>query len=467
MNVLFLMDDQHHPHMLSDLGDCPKGIDGKPLVETPNLNRLMREGVYFRHAFTPTAICGPSRTCIYTGQYPFVHGQYTNPETVRINETSPSLLSEFRRRGYRTAMFGKNHLPNAIGKDFEIRHDLRDFYGQVLPELGIDTEKKVSAEVSHRFESWISKIPPQHSTEAWTAEGTLNFLDQQGTQPFFAWVSFERPHEPHSPDPETAKLVDPDRIPLPWDDYELFERTVIQPRPGREHFWKLGGWGNPRLYQEAVARYYSLIGLIDQQIGRILAKLEERKLRENTLILFCPDHGDFGGDFGQLGKNVPVYEQLYKVPLLWADPTQPQDHGKVVEGLWETIDIYPSLMERLGWETPPTVQGVSFLQALAGWRPTGKDRVFCETTMCKMLRTREFKLAFHLDRPDHGQLFRMLPRPDELHNCWDDPACREVRDGLVRQLLHHLATNLQPRAVSPDWEPLYPTRHNQWLVAHR
>jgi len=106
---------------------------------------------------------------------------------------------------------------------------------------------------------------------------------------------------------------------------------------------------------------------------------------ENTLIIFCPDHGEFGGDYGQLGKNVPVYEQLYKVPMIWCDPTRPQDHGKVIEGIWETIDLYPSIMERLDLEIPAQAQGTSFLQAIDGWRPVGKEYAFFETPMCKML----------------------------------------------------------------------------------
>ncbi len=464
MNVIFLMDDQHHPEAISCLRGCPKGVDGKPLVETPNLNRLVAQGVRFSHAYTPTAICSPSRTCFFTGMYPFAHGHYGNNIDVPLDTDIPSLAHEFQRRGYATGVFGKCHLPNDLSKAFEVQHTLDSGeYRDYLARHGLSDAALQTPRSHNRFLTWTSRIPQEHSTEVWTAEHAISFLRQHqpGKKPFFAWVTFERPHAPHSPDAETEKLVHPDRVPLPWDDYELFEQTKLQPRPGPEDFWKLGAWENPGIFQQAVARYYSLIGLIDKQIGQILEALDAQGLAGETLVVFCPDHGDFGGEYGQLGKNVPVYEQLYKVPLLWCDPTRPQNHGKVVEGLWETIDLLPSLMERMGWDVAPRAQGYSFLRAIDGWRPTGREYVFAETSMCRMIRTREHKLAFHLDRPDDGQLFDMLPHPDELHNRWHDPDCSTIRDKLIRRLLMHLMRYQQSRSHMGDWEPLAPTRYNK------
>jgi arylsulfatase A-like enzyme len=400
---------------------------------------------------------------MFTGMYPFAHGHYGNNNDVQLDDDLPSLASEFHGRGYNTGLFGKDHLPEQLTAPFEVKQTISKEYQEYLNEKGLSDEACHTPKRDMQFDSWTSEIPKRHSTEVWTAERAIDFIKKQNPEgnDFFCRVSFERPHAPHSPDPQTEKLVDPDRVPLPWEDYELFEQTRIQPRPGREDYWKLGGWDNPGIYQRAVARYYSLIGLIDEQIGRILSALEEQGLAEDTLIVFCPDHGDFGGDYGQLGKNVPVYEQLYRVPIIWCDPARPQDHGKVIEGLWETIDLFPSLMQRLGWEIPARVQGQSFLRAIDGWRPVGKPYVFMETNMCRMIRTREHKLAFHLDRPDDGQLFDMLPRPDELHNRWHDPGYRETREKLLRELMAHLMRYNQPRSFLTDWEPLYPTRYNK------
>ncbi len=471
MNVLFLMDDQHHPEAISCLRNCPKGIDGKPLVETPNLNRLVSSGVRFRHAYTPTAICGPSRTCFFTGTYVFTHGHYGNNNDVPLEASLPSLTDEFSRHDYVTAAFGKRHLPESLSAAFDHEMTFEKAEGALAfraaanpADSDLNTPRN-----GMQFLSWTSNVPKDKSSEAWTTNRAIEFLQdrQAGEKPFFAWVSFERPHAPHTPDSETEKLVDPARVPLPWDDYDLFEQTKLQPRMGCEDYWKLGGWDDPTVFQRAVARYYSLIGLIDEQIGRILDTLEKCGLAQDTLVVFCPDHGDFGGDFGQLGKNVPVYEQLYKVPLLWCDPTRPQDHGKVIEGLWQTIDLFPSLMERLGWQVPPRVQGQSFLSAIDGWRPIGRDCILMETPMCRVLRTREHKLAFHVDHPDDGQLFDMLPVPDELHNHWDDPDYRDVRDRLVRRLLAQFIGQEQFRSAMTDWEPLMPTRYNRaqgWMT---
>lgn len=469
-NVLFIMDDQHHPLMLSALRGCPKGVDGLPLIETPNLNRLLHQGAYFKHAYTPSAVCGPSRTSFFTGMYCHSHGKYSNTVSAPIEQelADQSLVAVFQQHGYRTGFAGKCHLPNQISHYFEFQAELKTYEKEYLPAHGLSDRELHTPTADMQCESWTSSIPKEHSTEVWTAERAMEFLDGQSPDsPFFFWLTFQRPHSPHSPDPETEKLVDPDRVPLPWEDYDLFEQTRIQPRPGREAYWNCGGWQDPSAYRQAVARHYSLIGLIDEQIGRVLDRLEELGLKEDTLIVFSPDHGEFGGDFGQLGKNLPVYEQLYRVPLIWCDPTTPQDHGKVLEGLWSTIDIFPSLMERMGWEMPARGQGESFLSAIDGWRPMGREYVFFETTMCKVIRTREHKLAIHLDHPHEGQLFDMLPVPDELHNLWDDPAHAAVRERLTRQLLWHLAAHTQLRDVDPKWEPLVPTWHNRkrgWIL---
>ncbi len=464
MNVLFIMDDQHHPEAMSCLKNCPKGLNGKPLIDTPNFNRLMSRGVYFKHAYTPTAICVPSRTSIFTGTYCMTHGQFGNDcrNVLEPEISENSMPAIFRNHGHTTAYWGKGHIPDCITQHFDEIKDIQKYKKEYLSSLELSDKHHCTPVADMQFEAWSSSIPKEHSSEVWTAEHALKFLDThpQNT-PFFAWLTFERPHSPHAPDAETESLVDPDNVPLPWDDYELFEQTKIQPRPGREDYWNLGGWQNPKIYQKAVARYYSLIGLIDEQIGRVLDKLDEKGLAENTLIIFCPDHGDFGGDYGQLGKNVPVYEQLYKVPMIWCDPTRPQDYGKVVEGLWETIDIYPSLMDRMGWELPAQAQGTSFLRAIDGWRPVGKEHVFFETPMCKMIRTREYKLAFHLDHPQRGQLFRMLPVPDELNDLWDDPLHREARERLTLDLLAHIVKSYQIPTADPKWEPLIPNWYNR------
>ena len=134
MNVLFIMDDQHHPEAISCLMNCPKGLDGKPLIATPNFNRLMARGVYFKHAYTPTAICTPSRTSIFTGMYCMSHGQYGNDCT---NQLAPgiaehSIPSVFRGHGYRTAYWGKGHIPDCMARHFDEQEDIQKYKKEYL-----------------------------------------------------------------------------------------------------------------------------------------------------------------------------------------------------------------------------------------------------------------------------------------------------------------------------------------------
>lgn len=462
LNVLLIMDDQHHPDALSAIPHCPKGIDGRPLAATPRLDGLAAAGVRFTHAYTPTAICSPSRTCIATGMYPMGHGHYGNDVRVRLEPDTPSLIAAFHDHGYRTSLFGKQHLPRALSGELDDVATMDD-YRTWRQAQGLRDEPLPGQPEDPVFQSWISAIPRAASREAWTADQAIAFIGRQAQQPFFTWLSFERPHPPLTPDAESAAAVDPANISTPWEDHDRFETNRLQPRPGIENDWKAGN-GDHAAYRRAVARYYALIGLIDAQIGRVLDALDALDLRRRTLVIFCPDHGDFGGDFGQLGKNVPPYEQLYRVPLLWSDPAQPASHGHTVDGLWETVDILPSILARLGWPVPPRVQGESFLDALQDPDHPGKEHVFCETPMCKIIRTRSHKLTFQTLRPFEGQLFDMLPAPDELRNRWHDPTCRTTREQLLSQLLQYLAQQTQFRSVDPAWEPLVPTRLNRWLT---
>lgn len=457
MNVLFLLDDQHINTALSCLRDVPLGTDGMPLVRTPNLDRLCAQGVRFASCYTPTAICGPSRTSIFTGTLPRTHRHFGNRVSARPDPSLVSMVETFKDHGYSTGLFGKDHLPESISQHFQERQRGSEYFSHLQSHGVSESHLERDPTVHQRFLSFPSAIPKEHSREVWTADRAIEFLDAQKDNPWFAWVSFERPHCPHSPDAETESRIPPERVPLPFDECEDFEKAKIQSRPLCENFWNLCNY-DPETYQKAVARYYSLIELIDEQIGRILDHLDETGQTERTLIFFTPDHGDFGGRYGQLGKNLPAYEELIKVPLIWKDPASPEQAGHVVQGLWSTVDIFPSLMERLGWDCPPAVEGRSFLDALRGKDGTEREYVVAETVATRCLRTRDYKIVVNPRRPFDGHLFKMTPRPDEMTNLWHDPSFRNVREKLLTLLLHDMITAIQPLDFDPNWEPLFETR---------
>lgn len=454
MNVLFLFDDQHN-------ADC-LGYAGHPLVQTPNLDRLAAHAVHFNNMYCCGAICGPSRTSFFTGAHLRTHGHYQN--TGDLRRPMPNLVEVLKANGYHTFQAGKDHLPPSISDHFDEMHTMATYKRQLASRglapgiFGTDFKKN--------FMSAVSPLSEQDQDETWTADRSIDYLKSRAgkSEPFFMWVSFHRPHAPHTPPASFDGMYKPEDIPVDWNEYEAFENSRLQNRPMIEDFWKVGAVRHdPAVFQKAVCRYLALISLIDKNIGRILDSLKETGLDRETLVVFSSDHGDWAGRYGQLGKNLPAYDPLLRIPFIWHDPQRPGDAGRCVNGLCSNVDLMPSLLERLGIAIPPTVEGQSLVPHLDGFPLPQREAVFAETAMEKTIRTREWKLTFFVRHPHRGQLFKMGPRPDEIANFWDDPSCAHVKQDLLLRLIEWMVRCEQPHNAPGNWEAVVDTRWYNWL----
>ncbi len=454
MNVLVFIDDQHRADLL--------GCLGHPLIQTPCLDRLAARGAVFNRMYTSSAICGPSRNSFMTGMYLRAHEAQTN--NVEFRREFPSLPGELRRAGYTTALFGKSHLSSQVQGHFDIHLDDWD-YREDLKQRGL-AEHRVTPLEHKNFYSFESELPDDAHQEVWCANQTINFLssEQAHDNPFFAWCSFERPHSPHCPPLRFEDLYDPDDIELDWEGYGRLEASRLMNRAMVEDFWKIGSVRhNPSVFQKAICRYMGLISMIDEQVGRVLDTLEREGLAEDTIVVFTADHGDFAGHYGNMGKNLPGYEDLLRIPFLYMDPKRLGDGGRCVEGLYQNVDLFPSLMERLGLGIPPTVQGQSFLGALDGRPGSTRLHVYAETPSVKVVRSMEWKLVFYGADPARGQLFRMGAEPDETTNLWDDPAHGHVKTQLLQELAAWMVRCEQPTGISDLSGDHVPSRWHDWL----
>ena len=344
-----------------------------------------------------------------------------------------------------------------------------DTYRRDLAGAGLEQEQDqdhVDDQTKKEFYSFRSMLPESWSGETWTSQRAIEFIQspEARRRPWFFWCSFERPHAPHSPPGSFDDLYNPDDVPVDWDEYERFEHSRMQNRPMIEDFWKIGAVRhNVRIFQKAVCRYLALITLIDREIGRVLETLESQGMADDTVVIFTSDHGDWAGHYGQLGKNLPAYDDLIRIPFIYYDPKRPSDAGRVIEGMYQSIDLMPSLLERLGLQIPPTCQGVSFLPALDGQPDSSRDYVFSETGVCKTIRSKHWKLNFFARHPERGQLFRMGADPDEITNLWDDPTCTHIKVELIQQLMAWMVRCEQPGSMSCNWETHLDTRWYRWL----
>ena len=454
MNIMLFMTDQHQ-------ADC-LGFAGHPLVKTPHLDALAARGAWFRQMYTCSAICAPSRTSFYTGTYLRTHGHYGNRGELRRD--LPSMVSEAKKAGYRTGVCGKEHVPPQILRHFDTVRSMSEHNAELAAE-GLE-DSAYSPAFHQHFMSAPSKLPKEKHRVTWTGDRAVDFLkaDEDPDQPFFLWCSFSPPHAAHTPSADMDDLYDPDDIPIDWDAYERFERSRIGKRAMIEDFWKVGSVRqDPRIFQKAVCRYLSLITMVDEQIGRILAVLEELGQADDTIVVFTADHGDFAGHYGQLGKNIPGYDDLLRIPFIYCDPTR-EDNGRCVESMYQSVDLFPTLWERLGLEVPPTVQGLSLLPGIDGYPGSGREYVFAETHNVKTIRSEDWKLNFHAVHPGKGQLFRMGPSPDETTNLWDDPECASVKQRLMEELTAWMVRCEQAVGMEAKAEPFVDTRWYRWLA---
>jgi len=207
-----------------------------------------------------------------------------------------------------------------------------------------------------------------------------------------------------------------------------------------------------------IAAYYAMIKLIDDQLGRILAALDETGQRGNTIILFMSDHGEMLGDHGLIQKGCRFYEGLVRVPMIWSWPGNIVA-GQVSDELVELTDIAPTLLELLGLPVPEHMQGVSLLPVLTGASEHHRDHVRAEyidaldlpdASIATMYRDRRYKLV-NYHRQGIGELFDLENDPWEHKNLWDDPAHAAARARLTAASFDAsmLAADLGPPRIGP------------------
>lgn len=453
--MLFFMTDQQHAECL--------GFLGHPMLKTPHLDSLARKGACFTNMFTCSAICAPSRTSFFTGTYLRTHQHMGNRGD--LQRDLPNMVSEAKAAGYRTGVCGKSHLPNRIYNNFDYAQTMTDYH-EYLEKNDLEDLCGDGSFIQH-FMSAKSKLPKEHHRVTWTGDRAIDFLEatKEGeADPFFLWCTFDPPHAPHTPSDEYDDLYDPEQVEVDWQAYEAFEQSRVGQRAMIEDFWKVGAVRhNTQIFQKAVCRYLALITMIDEQVGRVLSELEKLGLEENTIIVFTSDHGDFAGHWGQLGKNIPGYDDLLRIPFIMYDPDR-NDHGRCIESMHQSVDMFPSLWDSLGLPVPPSVQGQSFIPALDGYPGAGRDCIFAETHNVKTVRSKEWKLNFHATNPEHGELYRMGESPDEINNLWHNPDYFDVK---LRMMTHMLAWTMhceQAGGMDSLMEPFIDTRWYRWLA---
>lgn len=406
-NILILYaDDWRHDTL---------GAAGHPVVKTPNLDQLAKEGVRFRRSYVTTSICGVSRATLFTGQWMARHG---NPAFEMFktpwSETYPGLL---RARGYHVGHIGKWH----NGKFPAERFDFGRAYA------GTHYLKQADGTTIH--------VTQKNEQDA------LEFLRTRPEgKPFCLTLAFFATHaEDQNPQQylyqaQSAPLYQDVTIPIPRTAGDEFFRRLPpfianEKNEGRNRWhWR---FDTPEKYQQYMKAYYRLATEVDATVGRVLAELCARGLDENTLVIFTTDNGYFHGEHGLADKWYP-YEESIRVPLIVRDPRmQSRKRGSVNDDVVLNVDLAPTLLAFAGVAAPAGMQGRDLSPLyLAARKPRWRDEYFYEHATIRntdfipaseALVRKEIKYIYW---PDFGyeEVFDLKRDPREEKNLAQDNA---------------------------------------------
>lgn len=480
-DILLIECDQLNPAVL--------GCYGGP-VDTPNIDRLAREGTRFTNASCPTPFCSPSRASLSTGLYPHSHGITHNCMRSYVAATTPPTETGVTREddtlgkilhdaGYDTHHYGKwhledDHLPyyddqftehreyaQEMAETFRtVRQRARerwmDWYGWALP---VSVSSELEGVVESLDDPWFDRGPsefvtkmgrleldPEDTFDVRVADRTIERIED-ADGPSFLTCSFNYPHDPNVvPEPYYGRY-DPKEINVPGPvEYEdRFEddasRRIV------------GELGEPGL-REFLRCYYGAVELIDDQIGRILDALEREGCTEETAIVFLADHGDMAGEHGMVWKSTDsFYDGIARVPLIIRLPDA--DIPNVLEVPCDLTDVLPTILDIADETVPEHVQGESLLPYLTGEPDPERDtrygygeyvgsdplktrQVPEDVEGSFMIRGRRWKYVLYRDGDEF--LYDRETDPKETDNRIgdDDPKAREARNRLREELANWL-----------------------------
>lgn len=418
-NVLVLFTDDQRFDTIGALGNKE--------IKTPNMDWLVENGTAFTHAHIPggtsDAVCMPSRAMLNTGRTLFQlegEGQSIPCEHKLIGE-------HLQENGYDTFGTGKWHNGSkAYARSFSDGDNI--FFGGMqdhwcVPVHSFDPEGNYRSRVKKISDFYHSNKPEEfvadhikageHSTD-FLAEGLLKFLDKDHSdKPFYAYTAFLAPHDPRTMPDRFREMYSADDITLPknFQDYPHVEYgnrdcrdEVLAPYPRTIENTKA-----------QIAEYYAMISHLDYQVGRVLEKLEEKGLKENTIIILAGDNGLALGQHGLFGKQ-SLYDHSIRVPLIFSGVGI--EKGAKKDSLVFLSDIFPTVCDLLEIDIPETVNSKSFAKVLKGDSETAREYLYLAyTDRIRGMRKDGFKYIEHRYKGKHTEaLFQLEKDPFEMSN---------------------------------------------------
>ncbi len=439
-NILLVHSDQHRY-------DCV-GANGHPLVQTPTLDHLAAEGVNFRHAFTPSPVCTPARNSLLYGVWPTRHLAIANRGTEAGRPAVDGLPT------FSQALAGAGYHLSYVGKWGIAGDPLQAGFHDYTPGLSYRAWREAQGLPPVPTEGgWLGgrdhHVGPEQSQVGWEAGHVIDRLRAAAAQktPFLIRWDPSGPHLPNVVPEPYFSLYPPDQI-EPWPSFpdplhgKPFVQAQMRRTWGVDH-WQWSDWA------PVVACYLAQITLMDAQIARVLAELDDLGLAHNTMVIYTCDHGDLCGGHGMMDKHHVMYDDVVHVPLIVRWPEGAKAGLTCDTFVSHALDLAATFCEAAGVESPETFQGRSLLPLIRGEHQPRSAEAFATyhgsqfgLYSSRMVRTERWKYIWNATAED--ELYDLVHDPPELHNLAAAPAFDDTAATLRTRLAAWMEETADP-----------------------
>lgn len=464
-NIVIIISDDHAYQTI--------GAYGNKMMQTPNIDRIAKEGVRFDKAYVTNSICGPSRAVILTGKYSHKNGFKDNENSI-FNGDQDSFAKQLQRGGYLTAWIGKWHL--------ESKPQGFDFW-QILPHQGHYYNPDFDM-----MDGGI-KTADGYVTNAITEEAT-HWLDHRDTsKPFCLVIGHKATHRVWLPDTADLGKFDQVNFPLPANFYDTYknrnaaaiqdmsiEKTMLmgydlkmfgseEKKNKDESFSRMNAAQRTKIdayykpietafnalklsgkaltewkFQRYMRDYMSTAASLDRNIGYTLDYLDKNNLTENTIIIYLSDQGFYMGEHGWFDKRW-IYEESFRTPMVMRYPGKVKA-GTVSDRFVMNLDIAPTILDAAGLPVPKDIQGQSMLPTLKDETNKGRAVLYYhyyengEHSVSPHfgIRTKRYKLIRFYKRVKGWELYDLQADPQEMHNIYGEKSARKIIGKLYKEL---------------------------------
>lgn len=415
-NVIYAFSDEHRWQSMS--------FAQMPGLHTPNMQALASQGVTFTHCISNYPVCSPHRAILMTGRWPHQQGMIDN--NLQLSPDEMTLGKAFKAAGYDTGYVGKWHLGGTRAEPF----------GFDLSLIWSGTNNHWDKSKYHPRDA--GPVQPKGYNATLMTGQALRYIEEHRGNPFFLMLSWNPPHSNFlDPPPEKLALYPEGSLPR----RENVPADARSGEKGDKRIWGQNSWPYYR-------GYHAHISANDDELGRIMAKLDELGLAEDTILVYSSDHGTMMGSHG-LGSKRQPYEESIRVPfcIRWPGVIPA---GVASHALFGTIDIMPTLCSLCGLSIPVTCMGRDFSPTLRGGQGPDPEMQFImhiskknashgdkhPAPIFRGVRTRRYTYAHYPDRP--WCLFDNEEDPYQLNNLIDDSSKAALRKELDKRLREFL-----------------------------